>query len=452
MPTSIQTCLILVPLLTFAAAEAPPSDLPQYSLPVGRKLVYSISGESKNQDGQGGMTTKGTWQLTVVRENPDGTRRVIIRSASSYTQNYGPGRTQAAPERVNLAYADISPDGRALPNPSLSMQIELAAALPPLPKDQAQMQKGWTDLNEAKLQTTTLEPKKLDEKEFVFSASVDGVMNKIYAMTQKATYQFDRQKGMISSAESENSQGYGFNTRGTGTVKLESDQVIPADEIAALAQDFERFFTATESYQSLMRQTLKNPDEADQTLESARGLLVKAKAAAKTPDVTNELTNLITQHDSYATYQQQSAARFKAVLNKPAADWSTTDIDGKPVKLDDFRGKVVIMDFWYRGCGWCMYAMPQVIKLSDDYRDKGVVVLGMNTDREEKDARFVIDAMGMKYATIKATGIPDKYGIQGFPTLLVIDQQGILRDIHVGYSPNLREEVSKTLDELLAAK
>jgi thioredoxin-related protein len=58
--------------------------------------------------------------------------------------------------------------------------------------------------------------------------------------------------------------------------------------------------------------------------------------------------------------------------------------------------------------------------------------------------------MGMKYATIKATGIPEKFGVQGFPTLIIIDQQGIVRDVHVGYSPKLREEVGKKIEELLA--
>ena len=108
------------------------------------------------------------------------------------------------------------------------------------------------------------------------------------------------------------------------------------------------------------------------------------------------------------------------------------------------------MDFWYRGCGWCMYAMPQVKQLSEDFKDKPVVVLGMNTDRQETDARLVIDTFGLKYPTIKAQDVPKKYSVQGFPTMIIIDQQGIVRDVHVGYSPTLREDVSKKINELLA--
>lgn len=55
----------------------------------------------------------------------------------------------------------------------------------------------------------------------------------------------------------------------------------------------------------------------------------------------------------------------------------------------------------------------------------------------------------LNYATLKAVGLPEKYGVQGFPTLIIIDQEGIVRDRHVGYSPNLREELIETISGLL---
>ena len=81
-----------------------------------------------------------------------------------------------------------------------------------------------------------------------------------------------------------------------------------------------------------------------------------------------------------------------------------------------------------------------------------MAVLGMNTDRNEADAKFVIDAMGLKYATLRAEGIPEKYGVQGFPTLIVIDADGVVRDLHVGYSPTLETDLAKTIEGLLPRK
>jgi len=141
--------------------------------------------------------------------------------------------------------------------------------------------------------------------------------------------------------------------------------------------------------------------------------------------------------------------RKASILNKPAADWSTTDLDGNRHSLAGHRGKVIVLDFWYRGCGWCIKAMPQIKEVTEHFRDRPVVVLGMNTDRKEADARFVAKSLKLNYATLKAAGLPEKYGVQAFPTLIIIDQEGIVRDRHVGYSPNLREELIETISGLL---
>jgi peroxiredoxin len=128
------------------------------------------------------------------------------------------------------------------------------------------------------------------------------------------------------------------------------------------------------------------------------------------------------------------------------------DLDGKAHALTDYKGKVVVLDFWYRGCGWCMRAMPQVNQLAEDFKGQPVAVLGMCTDRDEKDARLVADKMKLTYPVLRAEGVPDKYKVQGFPTLVVIDQKGEVRDVHVGYSPALRDEVAKVIRGLLAKK
>ena len=111
-----------------------------------------------------------------------------------------------------------------------------------------------------------------------------------------------------------------------------------------------------------------------------------------------------------------------------------------------------MLDFWYRGCGWCIKAMPQLNALAEAFAGRPVAVLGMNTDRNEADAKLVVDAMGLKYATLRAEGIPEKYGVQGFPTLILIDSEGVVRDVHVGYSPTLKVELTKEIEGLLPRK
>jgi len=155
------------------------------------------------------------------------------------------------------------------------------------------------------------------------------------------------------------------------------------------------------------------------------------------------------QLDSSFKYAAEDEGKSDALLNKAAASWATTDLDGHKHALEDYRGKVVALDFWYRGCGWCMRAMPQIKALADQFRGRPVVILGMNTDQDDKDARFVVDKLQLNYLTLKAAALPEKYGVQGFPTFLIIDQQGILRARHVGYSPTLLDEMGRAIENLL---
>jgi thiol-disulfide isomerase/thioredoxin len=150
-----------------------------------------------------------------------------------------------------------------------------------------------------------------------------------------------------------------------------------------------------------------------------------------------------------SAYLSEEQAEEREATNKPAAQWETTDLEGKRHSLADYRGKVVVLDFWFRNCVPCIKAMPQIKEIVEQFRGKRVAVLGMNIDQEE-DARFVVNKQNLNYPTLKAEGLPEKYKVHSFPTLVIIDQQGMVRGWHVGYSANLREEVSKTITSLLS--
>jgi peroxiredoxin len=174
-----------------------------------------------------------------------------------------------------------------------------------------------------------------------------------------------------------------------------------------------------------------------------------ARDRVNLPLVVAQFDPLLRELEGSAKYHAEAKKQRECVLNKPAAKWAASDLDGKKHSLAGYRGKVVVLDFWYRGCGWCVKAMPQVKEVCKYFQGKPVVVLGMNTDSDENDARFVADKLQLNYPTLRAKGVPEKYGVQGFPTLIVIDRDGVLRGWHAGYSPTLREELVKTIEGLL---
>jgi thiol-disulfide isomerase/thioredoxin len=134
----------------------------------------------------------------------------------------------------------------------------------------------------------------------------------------------------------------------------------------------------------------------------------------------------------------------------PALDWKTTDLKGASHALADYRGKVVVLDFWNRGCGWCMLAMPQVKEAAAHFAGRPVAFLAMSTDAaDSRDADFVVEKMAIPYPTLHADEVAKAYNVNSFPTLLVLDQKGVVRTIHSGYTKDLREKLEASVDALL---
>lgn len=452
------TCLALT-LVCFAHFTRAADPL-RYQLPLGRVLSYSGQGSSKEKDASTpASTSRSTYRFTVIAQNPDGSARMVARSATSYSHQ---GHDQ--PERVASALLDLYPDGRYRLDPDAAMSFSPQTVFPRLPADTAAAAKQWqSDVDWTGNRTTfTPQPAAAGDagtaaaatpaNEFTFTGVSDGPTNRIYVTTNKSTFHFDPAKGVITRVEDEMSQDYGFHSKGTSTFKLDKDETLPADQVQALARDYDTYTAAVKQYRDQMKRLHEQPDKGQEIIDAARATLTTAAAKVQHADVQSEFKTMLTQHEQYAGYSAEEAKRLAGVLNKPAADFSAKDLDEKPISLQSLRGKVVVMDFWYRGCGWCMYAMPQVKQLASDFKDQPVAILGMNTDRDLADARFVVKELALDYPQVQATGIPEKFGVQGFPTLIIIDQTGLVRDVHVGYSPDLHATVSKKIQSLLTAE
>ena len=134
-----------------------------------------------------------------------------------------------------------------------------------------------------------------------------------------------------------------------------------------------------------------------------------------------------------------------------APDFKLNDLNGKEVTLASLKGKVVMLDFWATWCGPCKAAMPTIQKLHDEYRDKGVVILGVNTWEEKPDAAK--DYIAKKKFTygclLKGDELAKAYGISGIPTLVVIGKDGTIAEIEVGLSDPSGGGLRKVIDAAL---
>lgn len=120
---------------------------------------------------------------------------------------------------------------------------------------------------------------------------------------------------------------------------------------------------------------------------------------------------------------------------KKAADFTLKTLDGKNVKLSDYKGKVVIIDFWATWCPPCRKGIPDLISLQNEFKDK-LVVIGISLDQQNtlKDLAPFIKQYGINYPVVLGTEkvVQDYGNIQAIPTSFIIDQSGNIVDTHVG--------------------
>jgi len=128
----------------------------------------------------------------------------------------------------------------------------------------------------------------------------------------------------------------------------------------------------------------------------------------------------------------------KAEIGYTAPDFSVALVSGKTVKLSDFRGKVVFINFWASWCGPCVNEMPDIQKLSDAFPDD-LVVLAINcSEKKDKVEKFISDNGYTFNVGLDEDGaIQDKYPTMGIPYTLIIDAKGIISTTHLGASGDM---------------
>ena len=136
----------------------------------------------------------------------------------------------------------------------------------------------------------------------------------------------------------------------------------------------------------------------------------------------------------------------------PAPDFNLKDADGKPVRLSDYKGKVVLLDFWATWCGPCKIEIPWFMEFERRNKDRGFAVIGVSMDEEGWDAvKPFINHLAINYrilmgndATAQAYG-----GIDALPTAFLIDRDGKVAAVHQGLVS--KREFEDGIEQLLQA-
>ncbi len=141
-------------------------------------------------------------------------------------------------------------------------------------------------------------------------------------------------------------------------------------------------------------------------------------------------------------------------VGDPAPDVAFTDWSGRPVRLADQRGRVVVLDFWASWCATCRVALPGVDAIA--HRHPNAVVLAANIDASQAPAdRFLAERLPDPAVTLVHDPDGDvlaRFGASGMPAIYVIDRDGVVRFAAAGYDPGKLADIERTLENVLGAR
>jgi thiol-disulfide isomerase/thioredoxin len=153
-----------------------------------------------------------------------------------------------------------------------------------------------------------------------------------------------------------------------------------------------------------------------------------------------------------------SSAEYKSSESATAPELAAGDwINSEPLKLNDLRGRVVLIEFWTFGCYNCRNTLPFVKSWDERYREKGFTVIGVHSpefdeERKVENLRRQVASLGIRYPVVTDNDYQtwNAYKVEAWPTVFLLDKQGRIRWMHVGEGDY--DEAERLIQKLLAEK
>ncbi len=139
-------------------------------------------------------------------------------------------------------------------------------------------------------------------------------------------------------------------------------------------------------------------------------------------------------------------------LSGPAPEFALKAMDGKTVRLSDYKGQVVMINFWASWCGPCREEMPILEDMYNTYKKAGFVLLGVTIDERVSDAKNFLDKSPVSFPVLLDTKgkVADLYNNRAMPSSYFIDRKGNLAHLHKGYRPGEESNYKSVIKKLIA--
>jgi thiol-disulfide isomerase/thioredoxin len=270
-------------------------------------------------------------------------------------------------------------------------------------------------------------------------------------------FTYDREVGLITDWRRDLDYRQGAWTHETDTAQFLDSRHLSPSEIAELARDSQLYIDTLVELEALASPADFKGD-VDNYRKRIDLFIARIKNLPKSilnPPHRNNLSSMWSYQESKQNWQdrvneaEQVTKAESALLNKPSPDWTANDVTGQSHSLKDYRGKIILLDFWSCNCGPCIVAMPYLNQLEDVYAHQPVVFLGMNTGDSPDDIKRKMEQMRLKNTQILFGGKAGIYNVSAIPVLIIIDQQGIVRFHNIGWDDTEKRPLRARIDQLL---
>ena len=197
----------------------------------------------------------------------------------------------------------------------------------------------------------------------------------------------------------------------------------------------------------------KNQEGRILNKEEVKELLKTTFSMTKENADGKQVITIIPTADNELAERNAALEAFKKnLIGKPLTPFKIPGLDYKVWESNQLRGRVLVINFWFTTCGPCIREMPVLNELAAGYNVKNVIFLAPAPEKVFQIKKF-LKRNKFNYNIIPAAGdyINDMH-VQNFPTHLIIDKNGIIRQVFIGYEEGIKEKLQTEIDKLLNVK
>jgi peroxiredoxin len=146
-----------------------------------------------------------------------------------------------------------------------------------------------------------------------------------------------------------------------------------------------------------------------------------------------------------------SSLASSGMEGQPAPDFALKSSTGENLRLSEYRGDVVMINFWATWCGPCRQEMPLLDELYSRYQRVGFNLLGVNIDDDSRRAMRMIEELGVNFPVLfdARKEVSELYEVDAMPVTVIVDREGTVRYVHHGYKPGYEDKYLDQIRSLL---